>query len=214
MRKQLKNRISIVLMSVPLLFGAMSSYGEEDLELILEPNIKRADIIENGIDDENFEIGFYFGPMVIEDFGADFVKGAKLAYHFSEDIFIQASVGSAKGGRTSFEYLSGSTELFTDDERTLDYYSLSIGYNFLQGESFFGKRAINSAYYLIVGAGNSNFANDNHFTVNYGIGFRFYLTDWLNVTTEMQDHTFNFDALGIEKATHNLEMVFGLNVFF
>lgn len=214
MRKQLRNRFSYVLLGVPLLLAALPSFGEEDLELIIEPDIKRAEIIEDGIDDENFEVGILFGPMVLEDFGADFVAGAKLAYHFTEDVFIQAAAGQIKGDRTSFEVLSGSTELLTEDERTLKYYNLSIGYNFLQGESFFGKRAINSAYYLIAGAGNSNFAGDNHFTVNYGIGFRFYLTDWLNVTTEMQDHTYNFDLLGTEKAVHNLQMTFGINVFF
>jgi len=180
---------------------------------VVDPQVERREIKEPAIDREDFEVGAFAGLMSIEDFGTDAVYGVKLAYHVTEGFFVEASVGQSEAGLTSFEQLSGGALLFED--RSLTYYNLNLGYNILPGEVFIGEgRAYNTNFYLIAGLGSTNFAEDDRFTVNFGAGFRFLLTDSVSIHVDFRDHLFDIDILGREKTTHNLEGTVGVAVFF
>jgi outer membrane beta-barrel protein len=182
---------------------------------VVEPAVKRRDVEPPGIDTENFEGGLFVGTVSIEDFGSSLLYGGRLAYHFSEDLFAEATIGSAKAGRTSYEDLSGSAELLTDSERQFTYYDLSLGWNALPGEVFFGgKHAMPSAVYFTLGAGSTNFAGDDHFTVALGAGFRVLANDWIALHLDVRDHLFESDLLGENKVTQNLQVAFSVTAFF
>jgi outer membrane beta-barrel protein len=180
---------------------------------VIDPEVERREVKEPAIDREDFEIGAFAGIMNIEDFGSDAVYGIRFAYHITEGFFVEATVGQSEASLTSFEVLSGGARLF--DDRTLTYYNLNLGYNILPGEVFIGEgRAYNTTFYLIAGLGSTNFADDERFTVNFGAGFRFLLTDSVALHVDFRDHLFDIDILGREKTTHNLEGTIGATVFF
>jgi outer membrane beta-barrel protein len=182
---------------------------------VVEPRVERRDVKRAGIDTENFEAGAFLGTLSIEDFGASFVYGARIAYHFTEDLFAEATIASAKAGRTSYEDLSGSVDLLTDSERRFTAYDLSVGWNVLPGEAFLGgTRAMPSALYLTLGAGSTRFGGDDFFTVAVGAGYRLLVTDWLAVHVNARDLVFRSDLLGTDKTTQNLQFSFGLTAFF
>jgi outer membrane beta-barrel protein len=182
---------------------------------VIDPEVERREIKEPAIDREDFEIGGYVGIMNIEDFGSNVSYGVRLAYHITEGFFIEGTVGQSDGGLTSFEILSGGATLITDSERELTYYNLSLGYNILPGEVFFGEgRAFNTNLYLIAGLGSTSFAGDDRFSVNVGAGYRFLLNDSIALHLDFRDHLFDIDLLGEEKTAHNLEGHLGLTVFF
>jgi outer membrane beta-barrel protein len=185
------------------------------LDRIITPDMERRVIEEDILDRENFEVGLYAGVLSVEDFGSNNVSGIRFAYHVTEDFFLEAAVAQSELQETSFERLSGSAPLLTDSQRELTYYNLSIGYNILPGEVFIGENwAFNTAFYLIAGAGNTAFADEEHFTYNVGGGLRFFLTDWMTLHTDVRDHIFSHDLLGEEITTHNLEAHFGFTIFF
>lgn len=187
--------------------------GAEAPGQVIEPEVERRRIKEPAIDREDFELGAFAGIMSIEDFGSDVVYGARLAYHVTEGFFVEAAVGQSEAGETSFEVLSGGARLL--DDRKLTYYNLSLGYNILPGEVFIGKgRAFNTNLYLIAGLGSTRFADDDRFTVNFGAGYRFLLTDTLALHLDFRDHLYDIDLLGEEKTVHNLEATLGITVFF
>jgi len=182
---------------------------------VISPQIERRVITEADIDSEDFEVGAFAGVMSIEDFGSNAVFGARGAYHITEDFFAELSAGFTRAGDTSYETLSGGAQVLTDNQRELYYYDLSLGYNVLPGESFFGTgHAFNSDLYLIAGVGNTEFADDSHFTWNLGAGYRLLLNDWLSLHIDLRDHLFKSDLLGTDKTTHNLEATLGLSAFF
>jgi outer membrane beta-barrel protein len=182
---------------------------------VVEPTVKRRDVKTAAIDTENFEAGVFVGTISIEDFGSSVVYGARAAYHFTEDLFAEATIGTAKAGKTSYEDLSGAAELLTDSERQYTYYDLGLGWNALPGEVFFGgKRAMPSAVYFTLGAGSTNFAGDDHFTVAVGSGFRLLVNDWVALHLDVRDHMFNSDLLGKDKLTQNLQVGLSLTAFF
>ncbi|MGB5345945.1 MAG: outer membrane beta-barrel domain-containing protein [Woeseia sp.] len=187
----------------------------EDPGQVIEPQVERRDIREADIDTENFEIGAYVGLMSVEDFESNVVYGARLAYHVTEGFFVEGTLGQTDAGLTSFERLSGGAPLLSDSERRFTYYNLNLGYNILPGEAFVGEnRAFNNALYITAGLGSTRFAGDDRFTVNFGAGYRFLLTDYIALHFDVRDHLFDIDLLGEEKTVHNLEGHLGLTVFF
>ena len=182
---------------------------------VVQPQIERRDVKVPKIRSSNFELGAHYGVMSIEDFGSHPSYGIDLAYHLTEDLFVRAEVGRVTGGLTSFETLGGNIRLLTEGERRFTYYDLGLGYNFLPGEAFFGRsRAMTSSFYVIGGAGATQFAGDKKFTVVVGGGYQVLPTDRLAVHVGFEDHMFQTDLLGAQKLTNNLEAGLGIAVYF
>lgn len=205
--------------STKRLFGGGNDAAPPPAELpqgqVIEPQVERREIKTAKIDTEDFEVGVFGGIMSIEDFGTGFTYGLSLAYHVTEGFFVEGNYGRSKAGLTSFEILSGGAPLLSDADREYSYYSLNLGYNILPSEAFVGEgRAFNSNLYLVGGLGSTRFAGDDRFTVNFGAGYRFLLTDAVAIRLEFRDYLYDIDLLGEEKTSHNLTGQLGVTVFF
>ena len=182
---------------------------------VVQPQVTRRRVKVPRIRSSNVELGVHYGLMSIEDFGSHPAYGFDLAYHVTEDFFVRAEVGRSTGGLTSFETLGGNVRLLTEGERRFTYYDLGLGYNFLPGEAFFGRsRAMTSSFYLVGGAGGTQFGGDKKFTVTVGAGYQVLPFDWLAVRLGVEDHMFQSSLLGSNKLTHNVEAGLGTTVFF
>lgn len=211
----MENRFRRLFLAGLLLSHVAALQAAELQELGVDAEVERREIHEALIDSENFEIGISGGLLSIEDFGSNTTLVARLAYHITEDFFAEAAYGQSEAGLTSYEQLSGSGRLMSDDERDYLYYNLSLGYNVLPGEAFITSGyAFNNALYLVAGAGVTEFAGEELFTINYGVGYRLLVNDWLALRFDSRDHVFSSDFLGEKKDTHNLEMLFGMTFFF
>ncbi len=213
----------LFLITATLLLSGCGMFGRKEAPppsaeppgQVVDPQVERRKIKEPKIDSENFELGVHAGVMAIEDFGSNLSYNAKLAYHVTEGFFVEGGLGRSEGDLTSFEVLSGDARLLEDDERVFTYYNLNLGYNIFPGEAFLGEgRAYNTSLYLIAGLGSTRFAGDDRFTVNYGAGFRFLLTDTVALHLDFRNHLFDIDLLGEEKTAQNLEGTLGFSVFF
>ena len=215
----MENRIKHILLTVLpfaglLLVSTAVSAQEEDRPLI-EPDVRPQKVDEALIDTENFEIGAFAGILNIEDFESSFLWGGKLTYHLSETFFFEANVGFAEGGETSFEKLAGDVQVLSDEDRDYRYYNINIGMNVLPGEAFLTENyAFNTNFYLIGGAGATDFAGDTRFTVNVGAGYQVLLTDSVSIHLGVREHFYRIDVLGEEKTSMNTEVSGGLTVFF
>jgi outer membrane beta-barrel protein len=198
-----------------LSLGASNAWAQdsEAAPEVIDPAVERRDIDVAAIDTEDFEVTAFFGLMSVEDFESGGVYGARLGYHISESFFAEASFGTTKVGTSSFEKLGGGAELLSN--RDLTYYDLSLGYNLFPGEVFVGsKRAMNSVVYLVGGLGSTNFAEDNHFTINVGFGVKVLPTDYVAISLEVRDYMFDIDITGENKTTHNLQGTLNISYFF
>lgn len=194
---------------------AQDDEGEDELGQIITPDIERRSVKEADLDTENFQLGAFFGMLSVEDFGSNPVVGASLTYHITEDFFVEANYGVSETEKTSYELLSGGVELLTGDERDLAYYNLALGYNLFHGQIFYSdKLTFNNDFYLLAGAGNTDFAAKDYFTVMLGAGLRFYATDWVAVELSMRGHSFEHELFGESKQVTNLESRLGFSFFF
>ena len=208
-----------MLMPTPLWAAAENSGADNSISAgeapVLDPRIERRRVKEADIDAENLEVSAFWGLYSSNDFGTSDSLSLRLAYHVSEDIFVEVAYGTTTLGETSYERLTPGVSLLTSEERELSHYNASMGYNLLPGESFLGSsRAFNNALYLVAGAGSTEFAGDDRFTINFGMGYRLLLTDWLSARMEMRDYIYETDVLGDVDTTQNLEWTLGLGAFF
>lgn len=196
--------------------GALAAAPEAlELEPLVVREPQRRDVDVDAIDSEDWELGVFAGVINVEDFGSNSVVGARLAYHVTEDLFVEAAYAGTTLGETSFERLSGGAAILTDDERDMTYYNVSVGYNLFPGESFLTRRwAFKGGLYFIAGAGSTTFGGDDRFTINGGFGYRLIATDWLALRLDVRDHVFKSDLLGASETRHNIEFTGGLTLFF
>jgi outer membrane beta-barrel protein len=186
----------------------------ESPEQVVRPEIERREVREADIDTEDFEIGIFGGLMNVEDFGTNPVYGARAAYHVTEYIFTEAAYGRTSTDKSSAERIFG-VNVLSNDDRDLDYWNVSFGFNILPGESFIGSKwAFTSDFYIIGGAGSTSFGGEDEFTWNVGFGYKVLANDWLAIRVDARDHVFDVDLLGESQTNHNLEFTGGLSIFF
>ena len=211
------NRYKRFLLIGSLLYAScfsINTLAEQPVQVI-EPDIDRRTLQPDAIDSENIELSAYYGLISIEDFDSAEVIGVRAAWHITEDFFFEASYGQATGDKTSYEEISGGLPLVSDDDRDYRYYNLALGWNIFPGEVFIAdKYAFNSSFYLIGGAGSTDFLGDNWFTVTLGAGYRLLLNDSFAWHIDVRDHIFDRDAFTIEETTNNIELTTGFSVFF
>lgn len=181
---------------------------------VIEPVVERRKVHVPEIRASDIELGISYGALSIEDFGVNPVYAADISYHLTEDFFLRGDWGRSTAGLTSFETLT-KTSLLTNSQRVYTYYDVSLGYNFLPGEVFLGKGvAMISSFYILGGIGNTDFAGDDRFTVNFGGGYQVVPSDWVSVHIDVEDHVFQSSLVGVSKLTNNLETRLGVSVYF
>jgi outer membrane beta-barrel protein len=184
------------------------------VDQVVVPQVDRRDVKKPRIPSNDFALGAFVGTYATENFGSSLVTGLRLGYHITEDFFAEGVYGRTKVSDESFrQVLPGG--IFVDRKETLSYYNLSLGYNVLPGEVFFGgKRAMASAVYVIGGVGSTSFNAQTRQTFNFGFGTRLFLSDRTSVQVDVRDHIFSIDLLGKRQRTQNIEMSAGLTFFF
>jgi outer membrane beta-barrel protein len=67
---------------------------------------------------------------------------------------------------------------------------------------------------VTVGMGDVKFAETDQFALNFGVGERLLITDWLAMHFDVRDHVFETSLTGRTKNVDNIEATLGLTTFF
>lgn len=184
-------------------------------EQVIVPQVERRDVKLPKFPSNDFEVGVFGGTYSVQNFGASTVKGVRLGYHVTEDVFVEAVYGLTKANDELFRQLLPGGGIFPTREAKLSYYNVSAGFNVLPGEVFFGSsRANASALYLIAGVGSTKIEDQRKQTLNFGMGLRVLFRDWVALQVDLRDHVFALDLLGKRTNTKNLELTGGLTFYF
>lgn len=204
----------VLLFSQPLVF-AVEITDDKSISPVIRPEITRMEFDEAKIESDNLQIIASMGLLSIEDFETNALVGFKVSYHLSESFFVNTEFGLSSAGTSSAEVLLPGTTILSDNEKDYSYYIIGLGYDLFPGEVFMtDKTTFNTAFYLYAGAGNTEFAGSDHFTLSFGTGFRIVPSDNLSFSLDIRDHTFNIDVLGTDKLSNNIEISLGLGMYF
>ncbi len=212
----MKTILTLILLASSYIVNAAEPTQELQIqnEQVIKPEIERRDIVIPKIDTENFEIGAYTGQYNMEDFGANSVTGFRVTYHITERAFIEGVFGSTEISDTTFRsILPGG--LFPNEVEPLEYNYVIVGYNLFPGEFFpWEGVAWTSSFYVVAGAGNTRFINQDHSTTILGGGFRILPKDWMAIHMDARRHSFESSITGTTKVISNLEITLGLSIYF
>ncbi len=223
----METRLSSILLAAALLSGCSwfhrGDKGPKPVTVeepqaepsIVEPQVTRREVTTPKIKSKDFEVGAYFGALSIQDFGVNPIYGVRAAFHVTEDFFLEAYAAQSKAGQSSLEEVFPDINVLSNSGRQFTYYDLDVGYNVLPGEVFLGRgRAFNSALYVTVGMGDVRFANQDQFALNFGVGYRVLITDWLAMHVDVRDHVFESSLFGVDKNVDNVEATLSLTTYF
>jgi len=215
----INNSIKIALLIAGLVVVSNGSAEEviedslKDVEQVVVPKIYRRDVKAPKIDARDIEFTLYGGVLSMEDFNASPVGGARLAYHVTEDFFLEAGFAVATINDDAFRRFG--LNLFPSEDESFSYYDLAVGYNVLPGEFFWGENhAIPTYLYVIAGVGSFTLVDEDFFSVNFGAGVRLLLTDRFTLHVDVRDRIFENTLLGDEELSNNLEMTLSLGLLF
>jgi outer membrane beta-barrel protein len=183
-------------------------------EQVIQPQVQRREVTKPRYPSNDFSIGLYGGTYSTQNFGSAGVGGVRLGYHITEDFFVDGTYGQTKVSDESFrQILPGG--IFANRSEKLTYYGISVGYNLLPGEVFFGRNyAFAQQGYIVAGVGSTDFAGQKRQTYHGGFGLRLILGKWAAVQADVRDHIYTLDLLGRRETTHNPEVTLGLTIFF
>lgn len=183
-------------------------------EPVVQPQVDRREVKLPKFPSNDFEVGLFGGLYSTQNFGSSFAGGARLAYHITEDFFVEASAGQTKVSDEAFRrILPGG--IFTDNTETLIYSNFNVGMNVLPGEVFIGRNyAMPSQVFIVAGGGTTRFNGQRMQTLDFGVGVKVFLSDNWALRVDMRDNIFKLDLLGKSEMTHNVEINAGLSFLF
>jgi outer membrane beta-barrel protein len=181
---------------------------------VIQPEVTRQPVRLPRLPSNDFFVGLYGGSVSTQNFGSSGLRGLRLGYHLTEDVFLEASVGSSKVSDSAFrQILPGG--VFAQQSVSLRTTSAAVGYNLISGEAFFGRqRAKAMQGYVLAGIGTTTLADQRHQTITLGLGWRLIINDALSVQTDFREHLYALDLLGQRQSTRNPELSLGLTVNF
>jgi outer membrane beta-barrel protein len=204
-----------LLAAAPITAFAQEQPQKPANEQVIVPQVERRDVALPRFPSKDFEAGVFGGTYSVQNFGASAVKGLRLGYHVTEDVFVEFAYAQTKASDELFRQLLPGGGIFPVSPAKLSYYNISAGFNLLPGEVFIGaNRAKASAIYLIGGVGSTKLDTQRRQTLNFGMGTRVLLADWMAVQIDLRDHIFSLDLLGKRTTSQNLELTGGITFFF
>lgn len=188
-------------------------------EQVIQPEVDRRDVRLPRFPSKDFEVGVYGGIYATENFGSSGVGGLRLGYHITEDFFVQGHYGRTKISDEALRNIFPNGGPIPGGSQPLTYYNLSVGWNILPGEVFWGRnRAFASQVYVMGGVGSTKFDTGRgdlkRQTINLGLGMRVVFRDRFGVQVDLRDHMLNLDILGEDARRNHLELTTGLSYFF
>jgi outer membrane beta-barrel protein len=183
-------------------------------EQVIVPQVERRPIQRPRFPSNDFTVSLFAGAYNTQNFGSSGVRGVRLGYHITENFFVEGTLGRSKLSDDAFrQILPGG--VFASADQKLTYYNVALGYNLLNGESFFGSDVAKLTQgYVLAGTGNTKIAEQNKQTVMLGFGMRLILNDWFVVQADFREHLFSLDLLGKRQNTRNPEASVGFTVTF
>lgn len=171
------------------------------------------DLAAVDLDTEFFELGFVMGLLSIDDFSTEAVFGIGAKFHATEDLFLQFAYGQAHASLSTYERSQGAW--IDNADRDYAYYDLLVGYNVLPGEVFpLSSQGYLSSIYLVAGVGNTDFGNEESFTLVMGVGYRVGIDGGLVWNIDFKDHIYQSSLIRENETTHNIELSTGISFLF
>ncbi len=161
------------------------------------------------------EVNLYGGLLMNDIMGKAPLAGISYAFHFNEDLALEASFAWTHFSSVLSKPLSRATGY-----EVLPAHDARLYLGSLLWDPFHGKFVLTGAtivhfdLFLRVGAGATDSRTSRGLTYLVGGGIRLYLLSWLSLRLEVIDSLQVQEILGSESLTNNLAFLLGVGFWF
>lgn len=180
--------------------------------VIISPEVARRELRAPRYPSRDLELGLYVGSYSTQHYGTSSTTGLRLAYHVTEDFFVEGRLGQTRISDEAFRQVVPGTLV---DGNQLRQWHVALGWNVLPGEIFVGRgQAWLSQGYVVAGLGSTDFAGPRLQTLVLGFGLRVMPGERWALSADLRDHAYKREFLGRSGRTHNPEVSFGASYLF
>ncbi|PKH01679.1 hypothetical protein CXF72_15650 [Psychromonas sp. MB-3u-54] len=188
------------LLACSLFFASTTVFAADNTASVIEPVIQR-DAVELDIRSRDFEVGIV-GGLIDADGWNGVAAGVRLAYHFHNNWFTEASLVLTKG------IDNNDSEPVEDMTVT----NLVVGYSLYQNTYLSSDFRAQSSIYVLGGAGLISFEGSNLNSFVAGAGYRMMLSDNVSVRAEVRSNVHS--SLGGDGWSLDPQATLGLGYYF
>ncbi|QBY03111.1 outer membrane beta-barrel domain-containing protein [Thalassotalea sp. HSM 43] len=191
------------LLAILALSGGVNAEenSQQNSQDIIEPALSRQ-TVDVDMSSNDFEVGIFGGGLNVDgdtryvDSTTNAVVGARIGYHFTENLFIEASYS------------------VTNHDRELTLYNAVLGYNFLQDTYVTNNYDMKTSLFFVLGAGITDYDGlDDNETGVFGAGYRIMFNDSFSMRFDVRGYV--HEQYGAEdEYSFNTDMTLGFAYFF
>jgi outer membrane beta-barrel protein len=167
------------LLACSLFFASTTVFAADNVATVIEPVIQR-DTVKLDIRSRDLEVGIV-GGLVDADGGNSVAAGVRLAYHFHNHWFTEASLVLTKG------IVNNDSEPVENMTAT----NLVIGYSLYQDTYLRSDFRVKSSIYVLAGAGLIRSEGSDFSSVVLGAGYRMMLSENVSVRAEVRSNIYS-----------------------
>ena len=136
-------------------------------------------------------------------------------YHFVEELALEASFGYSRAESELVEVVEQDTAFTALRLDTPIYiYQGHLLWSLAYGKvRWFSGGISRFDVHLAVGGGVTDSQTAEGLTLSGGVGFKFFLAEWLALRMDVRDHVLSQELLGVSGVVHNLAATLGFSMF-
>lgn len=143
------------------------------------------------------------------------VQGA-YTFHVTEELGLEASFAYTRADSEIVRIIENDRGItLLREEAPVFVYQAHLLWSIAYGKlRWFGGSITRFDFHLALGGGITDNQSARGLTFSGGLGFKFYLTDWLALRLDVRDQVLQQEVLGESVIVNNVAATLGLSVFF
>jgi outer membrane beta-barrel protein len=145
---------------------------------------------------------------------SSYLLQAAYTFHFTEDLALEAEFGYTRAESDLVEIVERDTSFTAVRLDTPVYiYQGHLVWTLAYGKlRWFSGGISRFDVHLAIGGGVTDSQTAEGLTLSGGLGFKFFLAEWLALRMDVRDHVLSQELLGVSGVVHNLAATLGFSV--
>ena len=162
------------------------------------------------------ELSFMGGLYSADLLSSDYLLQGAYTFHVTEELGLEAAFAYTRADSELVRIIENDRGITLLREQAPVYiYQAHLLWSIAYGKlRWFGGSITRFDFHIALGGGITDNQSARGLTFSGGIGFKFYLADWLALRIDVRDQVLQQDVLGDSVIVNNLAATLGLSIFF
>jgi len=162
------------------------------------------------------ELSFMGGVYSADLLSSDYLLQGAYTFHVTEELGLEASFAHTRADSEIVRIIENDLSIaLLREEAPVFIYQAHVLWSIAYGKlRWFGAGITRFDFHLAIGGGITDNQTARGLTFSGGVGFKFYLLDWLALRIDVRDQVLQQEVLGESVIVNNVAATLGLSLFF